>query len=189
MIVALAGRRIDLPDTHNPRFPLQNTTKVRRLISDILMKYKATTLVCSGSCGADLLALDVAGELGLRRRIVLPFECDRFRKTSVIDRPGDWSSLFDRVCKEVEAIGDLIILHEINKESPFITVNHVILDEAWALAFQSADRQKEVGNNLGDKILAVLVWDGISRGKGDVTDAFMNEAHKRGFPIVELSTK
>ncbi len=84
IIVALAGRRIDAPDTQKPSFPLENTEKVRRCMSELFTKHQVSTLVCSAACGADLLALEVAGDLGLRRRIVLPFERDRFREISVI---------------------------------------------------------------------------------------------------------
>ena len=50
-----------------------------------------SVLVCSAACGADLIALQAAGRVSLRRRIVLPFEPSRFRDSSVVDRPGDWA--------------------------------------------------------------------------------------------------
>jgi hypothetical protein len=59
------------------RLPLLSTE-----VTDDFIERDATALVCSGACGADLLALDVAGALGLRRRLVLPFEPDRFHQNS-----------------------------------------------------------------------------------------------------------
>src|SRR5947209_320182 len=99
MVIALAGRRIDAPNAETPRFPLENREKVGNRIRDFLAEHGATALVCSAACGADLLALEAAEELGLRRRILLPFAPDRFRATSVTDRPGEWGPLFDHACR------------------------------------------------------------------------------------------
>ena len=71
MIIALVGRRIDAPDAE-ARFPLSQAGRVRETIRARLQGCGATALVTSGACGADLLAQDVAGELGLSRRMVLP---------------------------------------------------------------------------------------------------------------------
>lgn len=193
MIVALAGRRVDAPDAQMPRFPLKNTVQVRRRISALLTECKATVLVCSGACGADLLALDAAGELGLRRRIVLPFERERFRETSVTDRPGEWGALFDKVSKEVEAVGDLVVLHDIGEEDDaYAATNKAILDEALALARQDGGGLSNVENTssyLEASVLAVLVWDGVERGEGDLTAAFEKEASARGLKISEILTQ
>jgi hypothetical protein len=60
---------------------------VRRRIVDLLAEEHTEALVCSAACGADLIALEEAERLGLRRRIVLPFSPRQFRETSVTDRP------------------------------------------------------------------------------------------------------
>src|SRR3977135_3523481 len=109
MIVALAGRRIDTPDADSPRFPLSSIEVVRGQLHKLLSEKEATALVCSAACGADLLALSVAGDLGIRRRVVLPFTREHFRETSVVDRPGDWGSLFDAICEGVSEQGDRVI--------------------------------------------------------------------------------
>jgi len=95
-VVALAGRRIDLPEAPVPRFPLENVQEVGRRVCEALYEMHAVALVCSAACGADLVALEQAKHLGLRRRVVLPFAPERFRETSVVDRPGNWGSLYDR---------------------------------------------------------------------------------------------
>jgi hypothetical protein len=56
------------------------------------------------------VALEGAQRLRLRRRTVLPFLPERFRKTSVTDRPGDWAGAFDRLIAAAEATGDLVVL-------------------------------------------------------------------------------
>ena len=105
-VVALAGRRIDLPEAQVSRFPLENVQEVGRRICEALYKMHAVALVCSAACGADLVALEQAKQLGLRRRIVLPFAPEKFRETSVVDRPGDWGPLYDQQVAATAAAGD-----------------------------------------------------------------------------------
>src|SRR5215510_14628657 len=99
-VAALAGRRIDAADASTSRFPLANTELVRERLQALLRAEQSDALVCSAAYGADLIALDVAGALGLRRRVVLPFAAERFRQSSVTDRPGDWGPLFDQIIGE-----------------------------------------------------------------------------------------
>lgn len=187
MIIALAGRRIDAPDAAIPRFPLENARAVRERIYAFLVDRKATALVCSAACGADLLALDAAGEVGILRRIVLPFEQQRFRATSVTDRPGEWGALFDRITQEVQAAGNLVILSDEGADDQiFATTNRVILDEALSIARQTPHNK---GEELSDSALALLVWDGQSRGEGDLTVNFADEARARGLPVFEIATR
>ena len=80
---------------------------VRRRIVDLLAEEHTEALVCSAACGADLIALEEAERLGLRRRIVLPFSPRQFRETSVTDRPGDWGPFFDRLVEAAKVAGDL----------------------------------------------------------------------------------
>jgi cytosine/adenosine deaminase-related metal-dependent hydrolase len=193
MIIALAGRRIDALDAQTPHFPLKNTAKVQECISALFVEHEATALVCSAACGADLLALEAAGELGLRCRIVLPFDCDRFSKSSVTDRPGDWGDLFDRVSREVEAVGDLVVLHNlVEEEDAYAAVNKAILEEAIALARQDDGNDSHAKNNsssLEERVLAVIVWDGAKPvKKQDLTAMFAQAARERGLRIAEIPT-
>jgi len=112
MIIALAGRRVDALDAKSARFPStpENLETVRQRIFELLQAKRASALVSSAACGADLLALSVGGALGVRRIIVLPFKREKFRETSVTDRPGEWGSLYDRILDEVQKAGDLQIL-------------------------------------------------------------------------------
>ncbi|MFP4008239.1 MAG: hypothetical protein ACLFV6_09590 [Spirulinaceae cyanobacterium] len=180
MIVALAGRRIDAPNQEMPRFPLANVEKVRNEIRQQFQNINATHLVCSGACGADLLALDVALELDLKCCLVLPFDPERFRTVSVVDRPGDWGPLYDRVLAEITAKHFMLVLQEEDDEAGFIAVNGAILDQAIAL------NQKVYQGNKPP--VAMIVWNGCDRGEGDVTHALMNKARDRGFKITEIST-
>jgi hypothetical protein len=178
MVVALVGRRVDAPQAEAQRFPPVNLICVRERIRAALISSRVRFLVCSAACGADLLALDVAGDLGIRRRIVLPFARERFRNTSVTDRPGDWGPLFDRILSEVEASGNVVVLADAGDgDKAYSAANRSILEEAASMASQSKSH-----------VTAIVVWNGTARGEGDLTAAFMREAGQKGLPVVELST-
>ena len=175
-IVALAGRRIDAPDDKTPRFPLENVKAVRERIRGVLKGRRA--LVCSAACGADLIALEQASAEGMRRRVVLPFPKEHFRETSVVDRPGDWGSLFDQIIEEVERSGELVVLpSKPDDEDAYAKASAEILEQAARL--ETADLPG---------VLAVVVWDGASRGPDDLTAAFLHGAKQGGYATVEVAT-
>jgi hypothetical protein len=178
MVIALAGRRIDAPGAETRRFPLENVELVRRRLRELLARCEPNAVISSAACGADLIALQEAGAIGIRRRIILPFDYRRFRLTSVIDRPGDWGPVYDRVLDEVGSNGDLVTLAEdSDSTAAYVAANHAILAGAGAL-----------DASLRHDVSAVLVWEGASRGQDDLTEMFGNEAKARGFPIVEIRT-
>ncbi len=178
MVIAAAGRRIDAPSASTPRFPLQNIASVRARIRKLLEARGARALVSSAACGADLLALTEAGAMGLERCVVLPFHRDRFRETSVVDRPGDWGVLYDRALDEVESQGGLVVLKSAKDNTEaYAAVNRVILDQAASLAAR-----------LRVAVAAVLIWDGSPRSDEDLTKAFGDEARRRGLPVFEVKT-
>ena len=179
MILAYAGRRPD-PDASSSdrRFPLNNVPRVAREIERLLSTLKPSTVVGAAASGADLLVLDAAGRLGIRRRVILPFDRATFRTTSVIDRPGDWGSKFDTVVNAVSGKGDLVELTLDPKEDgTYEQANRAILDDAETLA-----------RSTGERRCALVIWNRISRGAGDVTEAFLKEAERRGRAPHEIDT-
>jgi hypothetical protein len=177
MIIALAGRRVDTADAKDTRFPLRNVEAVRSRARAHLEQSGATALVSSAACGADLIALSEAGHLGLRRRVILPFERSRFRETSVTDRPGDWGAVYDDVLNSVEAAGDLVVLECGSDDEAYAATNCAILDEAVSM-----------GKSVRQPVAALLIWNGASRGNGDLTEHFAIEARKRVLPVTEILT-
>jgi|SRR5580704_2064963 hypothetical protein len=176
-IIATAGRRIDPPNASPARFPLANRDAVRERVRAALLEYGATGIVASGACGADLLAQDVVRELQLpHRRMILPFTPDAFRDSSVTDRPGGWGPLFDDLLAELTARGDVVILaQDPGGDAAYAAVNEVILAEADRIAGASVP-------------LVLLIWDGISRGDGDLTADLGIKARERSWPIAEVLT-
>ncbi len=178
MIFALAGRRIDLPDAGAARFPLRNVDLVRCRLRSLFAPHREATLVCSAACGADLLALETAGALGWRRLVILPFDRDRFRETSVTDRPGDWGALYDRILDEVMQAGGLRIGWSAAGEQAYERAAGLILDEAARLAA-----------GCGETPTAVVVWDGREHPPADGSKRFADAAEARGMKVLQVSTR
>jgi hypothetical protein len=184
MVIALAGRRVSGPGARPQLFPESYAAVVRERLEAIFREVGATALVASGACGADLLAMEAAGALGLRRRMVLPFARDQFRDGSVVDDEyqRDWGRVFDGIADAAEARGDLIVLGREGidgKHEAYTAASRAILDHAQRLAGETS---------ANTEILAVVVWDGQSRGKGDVTYVFWCEAKSRGIPVRSIPT-
>lgn len=178
-VIALAGRRIDAEGAPT-RFPAARIPAVRERIRAMLLARGAEVIVCSAACGADLLALEAATDLGLRRRIVFPFAPARFRETSVIDRGKEWGPVFDRMIGTVDAGDDLVVLGGDGEEAiAYAKVNLALLDHAQALAAQSKAPQS---------VLAAIVWEGAARGPDDLTAHFKAQARARGLEVLEIPT-
>jgi hypothetical protein len=176
MVIALAGRRIDASDADVRRFPPENEDKVRDRLARVLEELAPAAVVSSAACGADLLALEVAGHMGLRRVVVLPWERELFRERSVVDRGQAWGVRYDRVVDEVQARGDLRVLGmDHDGDAAYVATNEAIQREA-----------AEVGE--GSRVIAIPVWDGKPRGPNDLTHQFVVAARSRGLEVREVPT-
>ena len=134
-LVAFAGRRIDPTDVKTPRFPLNQVDVVQKKIEELFHRDNVKTLTCSAACGADLIALRVAQKLGIHSRIILPFVPERFRITSVMDRPcaqeWNWGVLFDQVIHIAQGNGELVVVEtDEGRQTAYQAVNQAILSEA-----------------------------------------------------------
>jgi hypothetical protein len=176
MVIALAARRIDPEGAGTASFPLAHAPRVRERLAAVITARSASALVSSAACGADLVALDVARDLGLRRRIVLPFGRAEFRRRSVVDRPGEWGPLFDALCDEAERAGDLAIaLQTAPGDAAYLAAND-----------GSCRRLRLAGGASG--VLAAVVWDGRRKGPFDATAALRDSAVDRGIAVVDVPT-
>lgn len=175
-VAALAGRRPDAVDAETPRFPLENIATVKAELRQVFISNKRTHLVCAAACGADLLALEVANQLGIQIHVVLPFSTTDFRKMSVVDRPGEWVEIYDCIITEARKQGNLHLLgYKTTDEKAFSKTTQAIIDHALEIA-------------EGAKVCAIVVWEGESRGEDDATQEFAELSHRAGFHKVEVLT-
>jgi hypothetical protein len=143
-----------------------------------MRRLNARLLVCSAACGADQAALEAAHELGVARRVILPFAESRFRQTSVVDRGEQWGTRFDRTMADLRAAKAVVTLEAGDDEAAaYVTANLVILDQAQEQAREAAD-----------DLVAVLVAESPG-AYDDAKDSFAEEAKTRGLRIVSISTQ
>ena len=189
-IVAFAGRRIDATDVKTQRFPLTQVDVVQKKIEELFHRDNVKTLTCSAACGADLIALQVAQKLGIHSRIILPFVSERFRVTSVMDRPctqeWNWGILFDQVIDIAQEKGELVVVETDEAyQKAYQAVNRAILNEA----LQQGRIQAGTGAPQEFyEVQAVIAWDGHARGPRDLTLHFAQEARSRGLVVKEILT-
>jgi hypothetical protein len=175
--MAVAGRRIDAEGAAERRFPAENEAVVTARLRDILVSANGQAVVCSAACGTDILTLETAGHLGLRRRVVLPFSRQQFRAGSVADRGETWGRRFDAILEQLTD-SDIVELNlQPGDKNAYVAANAKILDEAteWAASIKSC-------------ALAVVVWNGFSRGPADVTAAFRRLAIDRNLEAMTVLT-
>ena len=63
-----------------------------------------------------------------------------------------------------------------------------ILDSAEDLASAAPARQEGDGGLAPGQVVAVVVWDGASRGPSDLTEQFRQDALSRKFEVREVLT-
>jgi hypothetical protein len=175
-VAALAGRRIDPADAVAVRFPRSSLASVRDQLEEIFLQEKLDLLVCSAASGADLLALEVASNLEIECRIVLPFSPDRFRATSVVDSSSEWGMKYDELLGKAASSGNLIIgSGDLSEEEAYMCATRIIVTQANAAA-------------APEKAIAIIVWEGRSRGHNDFTSEFRDLALRAGMRTREVHT-
>jgi hypothetical protein len=176
-VLALAGRRIDSAGADERRFPPENEAMVAVRIRNMMVSAASQAVVCSAACGADILALEGAAQLGLGRRVVLPFSRQQFRATSVADRGEDWGRRFDAILQAMQSEDILELNFQAGNSEAYAAVNSKIIDEAagW-------------GSMTGRRTLAMVVWNGFSRGATDLTDGFRRLAVERKLEVIPVPT-
>lgn len=151
VVVALAGRRIGAVDINPSRFPLEVVPIVRQRRANLLPRKRAVALVCSAACGADLLALEEAERLGLRRRII-----PRFRRTDT-KRPRlltaqeigvECSTVLSRLPQR-PATSLCFLENAGGDETAYAATNKAIIGEAQRLA----------QDGVPHRLVAAVVWE------------------------------
>lgn len=103
-VLVYSGHMLDRPDRRVPRFPPSLEGAVRDRIRERLARLAPVAVYGSAACGADILCLDAARELGCETHVILPFPPDVFRTTSVDFAGGDWGRRFEEALAAADSV-------------------------------------------------------------------------------------
>ena len=94
-VLAFAGHLIDAPHRTTPRFPGALAPAVAAAIGARLARMHLPVVYASAACGADLIFVEAALDLGAEVNVVLPFDREDFVRTSVAPGGDSWTKRFD----------------------------------------------------------------------------------------------
>jgi hypothetical protein len=100
-----------------------------------------------------------------------------FRATSVADCGEEWGCRFDAILQQMPSEDILELNLQGGNTEAYATANSKIIDEAagWA-------------SMTGRRTLAMVVWNGFSRGATDLTDGFRRLAVERKLEVIPVPT-
>lgn len=93
-VLAFAGHMIDAPDRSTPRFPAALEPAVAAAIRERLARLHLPVVYTSAACGADLIFVEAALDIGAEVNVVLPFDREDFVQTSVAPGGDGWTARF-----------------------------------------------------------------------------------------------
>jgi hypothetical protein len=176
-IVALAGRRIDLPSANPERFPARNIERVQLAIKLKLEEHGARWLVSSAAAGADLVGIKAAVALGIDCRLILFASVSEFAEKSVQDRGAYWEKEFERLLSATSRENLIFVPERATDSDTFKAVNERILGETLVLASLRSSTP-----------ISVAVWEGRPKEKEDFTVDFIEHSGKMRIPVLNVNT-
>lgn len=103
-VLAFTGHMIDRRDRTAPRFPAALGPTVEAAVREKLSAIAPAAVYGSAACGADLICLAAAAELGCETHVVLPFPPAAFREASVDYAGRDWSERFEAALARADSV-------------------------------------------------------------------------------------
>jgi hypothetical protein len=174
MIIVYGGCQADEPGRDNPRLPADAAEETFGRIRGLLQSLKPTCAVGALASGADILFARAALEEGIPLKVLLPFDADTFRKTSVEPAGQPWIGDYQRI---MTTAGVTVADAGLDAADPDVYHKHnvALLDHAAALARPGAER----------------VWLLSVRPKPNplspsVTDDLMSRAEERGMLAIDF---
>ena len=174
-VVVYSGHMIDGPDRAVPRFPPSLEPGVREALRERLAAIGPLAVYGSAACGADLLCLEIARELGCETHIVLPFPPQDFVRTSVDFAGGRWRERFDRSLAAADSVTITSDHHARGSTATFDYAN-LVLTGMGALRAPLLDAP----------LHAVALRDPHDEGQGGGTSSIVQRWRERGLAVEEV---
>ncbi len=103
-VLAFTGHLIDAPDGRKPRFPSDLEPAVASVLRRYLAPLHLPIVYTSAACGADLMFIEAALDVGAEVNVVLPFDRADFVRTRVAVGGESWVQRFDDAMARVNRI-------------------------------------------------------------------------------------
>ncbi len=147
-VLAFTGNMIDGPDSRTPRFPAAIEGAVRHALMQHLAALQPTAVYGSAACGADLICLEAARELGCETHIVLPFPAAEFYRSSVDFAGGRWGERFEQALATADSV-TIASDHRARDSAASFDYANLVLTGMAALRAETLDTQ----------LRGIAVWD------------------------------
>lgn len=184
-LVVFTGHGIDAPGAP-PRFPAVAEGRAREFIRTKLLELQAAageaeelTLLASGAPGADILAHEVARELGLARRLCLPMPAEAVSRQA-FGALDDWRARFLAIVAELKGKHTLQLA---DHDEPPRWVRARGIDtwsrgNRWVL---------QLANTWGaDRVTVLALFDGVETGRDGGTAQMVRLAREVGSFVVRV---
>ncbi len=187
-VIVATGHRVDVAGRKAPRFPRTSAAReaARAALGaavhgELELAVGPALGLAAAASGADLLFHEVAGELGIMTRVLLPIPREAFLERSVRDGGPEWVERFRRVCaaREVRELSRSPELPPWALDRPSYSVFQ--RGNLWLLESALAEEDADV--------TLIALWDG-ERGDGPGGTADMvSSARARRARVVVLDAK
>lgn len=171
-IVVFTGNMIDQPGRATARFPAQLEAAVREVLRARLAAIAPAAVYGSAACGADLLCLELARELGIETHVVLPFPPGEFRRVSVDIVAGQWGERFERVLAAADSVTVASDHHARGSAATFEYAN-LLLTGMGRLRAQVLDTAMR----------GLAVWDRRALGSAGGSASLVSLWERHGLPV------
>ena len=174
-VMVLTGNMIDLPGREVPRFPPELEPVVARLLRERFAALRPLAVYSSAACGADILGLEIAHDLGAEIHVVLPFPPDEFREASVEVVPGDWGDRFDRLLG-LAATVTVTSDHRASGSTATFEYSNLVMTGLARLRAELLDTT----------LIGFAVWDPVANGLPGGAASMVGAWRERGIVVDEL---
>src|SRR5690349_10862116 len=139
MIIVYGGCQADEPGRKAPRLPRYAEEPLERRIRGLLRSLKPRSLVGALASGADIIFARAALAENIPVHVVLPFDSDTFRRTSVAPRGQVWADHYNRI---LESPGVQVTCGELDPadDQTYRKHNAVLLSEGKSVAAAADER-------------------------------------------------
>ena len=172
-VVVSSGHMFDKLNRPQPRFPHELEARTRREIDAKLSELGAQVGFCSLACGADMIFAEAILARGGDINIVLPFEKEIFKQSSVEIVPGlNLASRFENILENAATVTILSELGASEDGAVYEYCNQALIGLALLR-----------GQFLGIDVVPLAVWDGRSGDGRGGTHSFVEYWERRGAKI------